>query len=272
MGESPFWYPGYAETDGIEISVIIPVHGEKHERNLAGCLFCLNHQSFRNFETIVVTDKIRHLHNKTSFYQAIDPQNREMNKNWMFNVGANNSKGKKLIFLDADMVFHEDYLQKIYESNLKWAIGWRSLYYLDETYSECFRQFNMIGFKSDLVSNCGGCDPNICAACGGSQVFDREFFFKEFHGHNENYFGWGGEDNDSTLRASTLIGSFNSIDCSIGHLNHEKIGSHSKNNSDQWWTTEHNTNEITRRIGKNRELGLVGNFDGPHMVKVEDLS
>jgi len=248
------------------------LHGEKHDRNLAATLFCLNHQTFRGFETIVVTDKIRHAYNKTRFYQAIDPKNNLMNKNWMFNIGANQSKGKKLVFLDADMVFHEDYLQKIHESNHLWAIGWSKCVYLETEISNQFRNLQIVNFFSE-TTRCSVFTPTILGACGGSQVFEREFFFKKFYGHNENYSGWGGEDNDSSLRASTLTGKINWIKFEIGHLNHELTGVHTqtRNNQDQWWKTEHNPSEVTRRIGKNRELGLVGCLDKPNHVEVEDL-
>lgn len=266
MGESSERRSRISKANGIEISVIIPVFGDKHEENLKGVLFCLNRQTFRNFETIIVTDKIRNHYNKVSFCLAVDPNSKLMNKNWMFNVGANKSNGRKLVFLDADMCFHEDYLQKIKESKLKWTIGWNKCVYLNDGSSSRIRNFEMIEFYSDNATG-----VSSCGACGGSQVFDRRFFFEKFYGHNENYYGWGGEDNDSTLRASTLVGSHNTIEYCIGHLNHERIGYHSKNNSDNWWTTEHNTNEITKRIGINRKKGLVGNTGGPNHIFIGDL-
>jgi len=81
----------------IFFSIIIPVRCEN--QYLKETLTKLKKQSFKNFEVIVVTDKISH----------------NPNPSYKRNLGAKKSKGEYLCFLDDDSYPHQNWLKNIFQ-------------------------------------------------------------------------------------------------------------------------------------------------------------
>ncbi|MFH0836586.1 MAG: glycosyltransferase [Candidatus Aenigmatarchaeota archaeon] len=95
----------------LAISVIIPAYNEQDY--IEDCLKSLDKQTFRDFETIVVdsghdnTSKISRKHKATVIkYIKNGPAAAR-------NIGAEKSKGKILVFADADCRFDSDFLNRI---------------------------------------------------------------------------------------------------------------------------------------------------------------
>src|SRR5689334_10974235 len=103
----------------MKISVIIPIYNE--EKSIKDCLESLDKQSFRDFEVILIddgsTDKtsVILLNLKiTNFKFQILKQN-HLGPGVARNLGAKNAKGEILVFVDADMIFDKDFLEKLTE-------------------------------------------------------------------------------------------------------------------------------------------------------------
>jgi len=97
-----------------KLSVIIPQYNE--EKDIVECLKSLFNQSYKNFEIIVVddgsTDNSLNLIKQFSKKVKILQQDHR-GPGIARNLGANNSKGEILIFVDADMTFDVDYLKNL---------------------------------------------------------------------------------------------------------------------------------------------------------------
>lgn len=121
-------------------------------------------------------------------------------RSWAFNVGARAASGDLLVFHDNDMLIPTAYTEELVRHheagydviNLK-----RFVFYLDERQTErVFQGLDLQDVKTRVVvQNLEG---------GGSLAVDREAFF-ELGGFDEEFVGWGGEDNEfwerSHLRA-----------------------------------------------------------------------
>ncbi|MAG37883.1 hypothetical protein CMI45_00650 [Candidatus Pacearchaeota archaeon] len=100
----------------VKLSIIIPTHNE--ESDISSCLQSLEKQSFSDFEVIVVDDgstddtlKIVKNHKGKLKIKIIKGQHK--GPGFSRNLGAKSAKGEILIFIDADMTFHKDYLKNL---------------------------------------------------------------------------------------------------------------------------------------------------------------
>lgn len=100
-------------------SVIIPALNE--ERYLSILLRCLSNQDYRNFEAIVVNGLSHDQTKKVSMrFRKKLPHFRyvEADRNnvpWQRNLGASFARGKYLVFIDADVRFHNSLLAKLHD-------------------------------------------------------------------------------------------------------------------------------------------------------------
>lgn len=104
----------------MKVSVIIPTFNE--ENVIIDCLKSLSKQSFKDIEIIVVDDgstdktliKIRKL--KPSLKML---KQKHLGPGAARNLGARKAKGEILVFIDADMTFDKDYIEKLVEPIIK---------------------------------------------------------------------------------------------------------------------------------------------------------
>lgn len=101
----------------MKVSVIIPTYNE--EKVLPDCIESLGFQTMIDFEIIVVddgsTDKtgklLRNLQLTISGFQYLEQDHKGAGA--ARNLGAKNAKGQILVFVDADMTFDDEFLEKL---------------------------------------------------------------------------------------------------------------------------------------------------------------
>lgn len=102
----------------MKASVIIPTYNE--EKDIQECLSSLEKQSLKNFEVIVVDDgssdrtysMVQSVNKKLNIPMRVYRQNHE-GPAVARNRGAKHARGEILVFVDADMTFKKDFLEKL---------------------------------------------------------------------------------------------------------------------------------------------------------------
>lgn len=101
------------------ISVVIPVYNE--EEVIGECLQSLMRQTYSNLEVIVVddgsTDRTREIISRFKKVKLILGEHR--GPGFSRNLGSKKAKGKILVFVDADMTFDKNYIEKLSEPILR---------------------------------------------------------------------------------------------------------------------------------------------------------
>lgn len=107
------------------ISIIIPTLNE--EKYIPNLLTCLKNQSYKIFEIIIVDanseDKTKEVANKFKDSLKIKIINSDKrNVAYQRNLGANNAKNERILFLDADTKIREDFVERSLEEIKKRSI------------------------------------------------------------------------------------------------------------------------------------------------------
>ena len=194
------------------ISVIIPYTkgDEQREKNLLQLVTNIKKQTYKDFELILVEmlfEKPNDLDIDDCNHICIAyPKNNRFNKSWAINVGVRNANSDNLLVVDADMVFGNDYFQKVVEfieKSSKFFIGYSKLH--------C-----EIGKDNpeERIHN-----PSYLKAAGGAWYANKDFFWS-VGGMNESYFGYGAEDNDFWERANFVLREIYALPVNITHIYH----------------------------------------------------
>src|SRR3989344_6984445 len=99
------------------LSIIIPTYNEKND--LGECLETLFNQSYKNFEIIIVddgsTDSTLEIVKEFSkkYKRTIILNQSHQGPGKARNLGAAKAKGEIFIFIDSDMSFPDDFLEKL---------------------------------------------------------------------------------------------------------------------------------------------------------------
>ena len=210
------------------LSIIIPMGGEDEKgrrlKNLYETLRCIEYQTYSDYEVVLVEEIYRGniIFDVVEVDQYIPVKaSRSSNRSWTRNVGVQASHGEKLLQLDGDILFGKDYFQRIIDHPHEWFIGWSTCYRLTP---EGFNDWNL---NEDLTTLHKYSDPYFGVihskqggACGFSSCFNRQFYLNSLGGYNENFTGWGGEDDDIAIRATQILGNFYTLPYIIYHLPH----------------------------------------------------
>ena len=248
------------------LSIIIPMGGEDEKgqrlKNVYETLHCIEYQTYRDYEVILVEEVFKGniIFDVVEVDQYIQVKaGRYSNRSWTRNIGAQAAHGDMFLQFDGDIIFGKDYFQRIVEYPHEWFIGWDTCYRLTP---EGFNEWNL---NEDLTLLQKYSDPYFGVihstqggACGFSSCFSRQFYFYVTGGYNENFTGWGGEDDDISLRATHMLGDFYNLPYTIYHLPH---GSRHGSNREIEKTIA-DPQGVTERL-KNAKLGRVG---GPTLV------
>jgi len=224
-----------------KISVIIPVAGNDslRQRNFIHCIKSIENQNYKDYEVIIVEQSLDGSFYKESIksegYQWIgikDPYNRGFNLSWCRNVGAKIASGEKIVLMDADMVFQENYFTEISNTNFLFA-GGANLYHW--IYQEPITQIFLAGRNFPAIYNYGNGGPKdpvfrfetFTRGCGYGAVlvFERKWYWEEFGGYPEDFFRYGWEDKAAVEIIKSILGidkdtDLPKINYPIIHLSH----------------------------------------------------
>jgi len=159
--------------------------------------------SFNKLDVIIVEQdkysKISHLNLRAThvFIKSDKPYNRS----WAFNVALKRNKNPVIIFGDCDIVMDpQELVNSINElNNFDVVSPYSSV--LDLTPEETNYPFNML--PQIQRAGRGENDNQKINLCGGIVIFKAESIVK-MGGWNQDFFGWGAEDNFQTLKVEKL--------------------------------------------------------------------
>jgi glycosyltransferase involved in cell wall biosynthesis len=227
-------------TGSADISVIIPCAGDNflRERNFRHCLACLNDQTYRNFEVIVVEQSL-----DGNFYKRWttdagmrwigikDPIDRGFNLSWCRNIGAKHAIGKKIVLMDSDMCFEDGYLERVSQDQNVFALGAKRYHWIRQeavtriyehgkNFAGVYRYGNG-GIKDGVQRFNTGENGN---GYGAVLVFDRKWYLESFRGYCEDFFKYGWEDKAGIEIIKKILNinelDLPKIDFEIIHLSH----------------------------------------------------
>lgn len=202
----------------MRLSIVIPTGGNDplRNRNFNECLKCINNQSFKDFEIIVVEQSLDgRFYKADNTYKHIgikDPENRGFNLSWCRNVGARQAQGEILVLMDSDFIFENDYFKTISEFKGKFAAGAETYYWCNREdptnawlSTENFDSIRLLG-SDDHRSNVFKF-RSMTRGCGYGAilVYNRDWFFDVLGGYNENFFKYGWEDKATTESIKKLL-------------------------------------------------------------------
>jgi predicted glycosyltransferase involved in capsule biosynthesis len=262
----------------IQLSVIIPLYGfqKQREEALQSLLVALNAQDARvvdaagnpteekRFEVIVVEQKspgkaapVWHNFEPKPYLKhlVLPAQSKGFNKSWCMNTAAKQTTSDSLLFLDVDMVFDKTYFDKIirHKSGKKYFTCWQYI-------------VSMPGKDMPVAKII---TKDILTA-GGAFCVDKKFFW-DAGGMNENYFGYGGEDNDLWVRVNRMFGdrtkhNVDFLPYALGHHYHDWA----EPSPDRFYPLNRTNQHTNVVISKLRSVSL-GNPDGPTLIDLSDL-
>jgi len=200
-----------------KLSLIIAYTASKDEfryKALAKLMECIENQTFKDFEIILVEDTQGRGMSQFPFKKKVDkvivlsdPEMRKFNKAWVMNVGARYANSEHLIFQDADCQWGNDFIEKIWEK-IQTGIPLFT----------CWSIYHCLPGRDN--PNLRICPITHVNALLGAFYCNSNFFFNELGGYNENYFGYGAEDNDIWKRAKFLLTEIPYMEYTIEHNYH----------------------------------------------------
>lgn len=188
-----------------DVSIIIAFRGTARLPQLQACLATLKEQQGVISEIILVEQSweplvsdemvqgVRLIHARST---SVDMP---FNKSWAMNIGARHARAETLIFHDGDMLAPVGYAASVCElvgRGFQVARIPRLVFYPDKTTSEAVQERCMLdGIReiAEVRQNCRGI----------SLVMDKQTYWA-IGGHDESFYGWGGEDDEILQRAQTL--------------------------------------------------------------------
>lgn len=256
----------------IELSVIVPLYGFQPQREeaLQNLIKTIDAQDMkllvngtltetRRFEVLIVEQASPEVHKfepKPYVKHIVLPaQEKGFNKSWAMNVAAKQASTDHLVFLDVDMIFDKTYFDKI----VRFKSG--------HQYFTCWQYIVTMPGKDNPISRL--ISKDILTA-GGAFFIDRRFFWRA-GGMNENYFGYGGEDNDLWVRVNSLLGSRTShnipfMPYALGHWYHDWAAP----SPDRFYPLNR-TNQFTGIVMDRLKAASLGNPDHPTLIDISDL-
>lgn len=256
----------------IELSVVIPLYGfqPQREKALKNILASIEEQdmklvvndvltSEKRFETIVVeqaSPESHQLPNRSYLKHIVLPaQEKGFNKSWCMNVAAKAAVTDHLVFLDADMIFDKTYFDKI------------NRFKGNHNYFTCWQYIVSMPGKDQPVAKIITRD---ILTSGGAFFINKRFFW-DAGGMNENYFGYGGEDNDLWVRVNRLFGvrtkdNTLAMPYALGHWYHDWAAP----SPDRFYPLNR-TNQHTAEITKRLKAAPLGNPAAPTLIQLDDL-
>ena len=138
-------------------------------------------------------------------------------RSWNLNVSARYLATKEtLVFLDADLLVDETFIQELINNKSEACWGWNKLIYLSQEATKRFLHDGSI-IPSYRFERC----PEVWNCAGGINVIKRKTFFG-IGGWPEDFRGvYGGPDNLFAIKQARLGLLGPNLNCTIYHLDHE---------------------------------------------------
>ena len=264
----------------INFSIIVPWYGGniQRENSLRNMLNCLKMQievntDDPNIYELIIVEQIKKGEEDIRKKRILEIMPQELahfryiqlkkdgtfNKSWCMNVGARKASYQHLLFIDADSLFGQKYLTTIKHFIRKTPNPRNKLMF-------CWNYIICLIGKDNPISR--HIRPDTTRAMGGIWYVEKYFYFNEFGGMNENYEGYGGEDNDAYERASYLFKSphVSYMAYPLVHQYHD-WEKPSENCVKYFEITRRNPEQIIEKL-KNIERG---NMNSPTYIKMKDL-
>jgi len=243
------------------LSVIIPITGENRKKHVETCITFLRKQSWKDFEIVLIEQIDAMLGGSRTggpLYENVpgidkylkirDPGENHFNQPWMANVGARISDGDKFLFYDIDIVCTDNYLQSVYNFDAPYFIAWNNMYCLTPENSDKVHTNKDI--ENEYISNAEVYCSGTLDYAGFAVCITKNFFYNKLGEYNENYLGWGGNDNDIAWRALKILGREFKFKHNLYHMWHPK--GYSKymlwERRDVWLTTYKNPMKVNNRL------------------------
>ena len=201
-------------------SIVLAISGNdaSRTRNFVAVLDCFRRQTFSRYELVVVEQCIGGQYHKELVegrgYRYIPIYGEPFSLSWCWNLGTKNTSGPVLIYMVADCVFGEDFLDVMFANfNGCYAAGWSELISLNKPGTAEY--FSQIPSKwSTMIEVLDvpeyklrrNREPNIDGTFGVATIIDRWLVVEKLAGFNENFVNWGGEDVDFAHRARAATG------------------------------------------------------------------
>jgi glycosyltransferase involved in cell wall biosynthesis len=253
----------------MKLSIILPTAGNdpQRNRNFNECLKCINEQSFRDFEVIVVEQSLDGRYYKQSnsiiSYNHIgikDPEDRGFNLSWCRNVGAREAKGDIIVLMDSDFVFEKEYFTTISQFTGSFAAG-SEIYYWCNHENPTNEWIRTRDFNIFRKKGAGPRDEvfkfrSMSMGCGYGAilVYNRSWFWEVLGGYNENFFRYGWEDKAATETIKFLLGrndeTMDRIPYETAHLSHRSKDVRNINLNEKLFNefTSMDQNDLIKRI------------------------
>ncbi|KKL78066.1 hypothetical protein LCGC14_2028580, partial [marine sediment metagenome] len=166
-----------------------------------------------------------------------------------------------ILMVDADSLFGKEYFEKIL--NKSQDLSWSHPF---------FHGYNWIVLLPGRDNPVTRVSPHLGIASSGGVWFTTKTFFNKIGNMNENYFGYGREDSDLWIRASSLLYGIPELSYPLTHqYHHWEVMDSSKDPNYQkncrlWHYTTHKTDEVIKKL-INADLG---NPKEPTLIDMEE--
>lgn len=183
----------------------------------------------------------------------------KFNKSWCMNIGARAAKYPHLLFMDADSLFGKDFFITIKHQLRATPTPSNKIMF-------CWNYIICLIGKDNPVGR--HIRPDMTCAMGGIWYCEKDFYFNKLGGMNENYFGYGGEDNDVYERACFVLNktSISYMPYPLAHQYHDWVKP-DENCTKYLDITKSRTSTVIERL---KEVNH-GNKTAPTLIQLEDL-
>ncbi len=270
-----------------KISIIIPICGDHRIPYLHTVLDYVHKQNYTDVEIIVVEQincTLGNMHiagpyvtkdSRITKYQVIESKNHPVfNQPWMSNVGAKLSIGSKLLFMDSDIIIPPGYLQRISTTLFSFAFGFENIKFISRKDSKKILHGDQIELTYANLDHIYSSGIVVGQHPGHLVCVDRNFFINTVGYYSENYFGWGGNDNDLARRALHILNNpkyarhTTRIPSDVFHLWHERgYAKSSPEVKALYYKTHYNPAEVTKRLLQKK----LGNVKHPTFISMDNL-
>ena len=197
-------------------------------------------------------------------YKILHTDAPAFNKSWCMNVGARLAQYDNLIFFDADSIAGHDWIRTIKPELKKIPYPKNQMVFL-------WNYLIKLNGKDDPIPR--WVRPDVTRAMGGVWYSTKGFYWNNFGGMNENYQGYGGEDNDAFERAVWAMQNAGCPDSYPAMVPYTLAHQYHDNEPQSatvplWLKARANPMEVIHRL-KQQPLGDVS---GPHFIQMNDLS